>query len=81
MTEAGFAFDPAWFAPHLEFRFPKVGEFNAKGVHVTLRNALEPWTCYGRGGQRAPPPAPPAPPARSRSVSSPRKPCSTTSVE
>jgi uncharacterized protein (DUF2126 family) len=50
MGEAGMAFDPAWFAPHLEFRFPKVGEFAAKGVHVTLRNALEPWHVMGEEG-------------------------------
>jgi uncharacterized protein (DUF2126 family) len=50
MAEAGMAFDPAWFAPHMEFRFPKVGEFAAKGVHVTLRNALEPWHVMGEEG-------------------------------
>jgi uncharacterized protein (DUF2126 family) len=41
---------PDWFAPHLEFRFPKVGEFAASGVHVTLRNALEPWHVMGEEG-------------------------------
>jgi uncharacterized protein (DUF2126 family) len=50
MGEAGFAFDAAWFAPHLEFRFPKVGEFASSGVHVTLRNALEPWHVMGEEG-------------------------------
>jgi uncharacterized protein (DUF2126 family)/transglutaminase-like putative cysteine protease len=50
MNEAGMAFDPAWFAPHLEFRFPKVGEFASSGVHVTLRNALEPWHVMGEEG-------------------------------
>ncbi|RYF58160.1 MAG: IMP dehydrogenase, partial [Comamonadaceae bacterium] len=25
LRQAGFAFDDAWFAPHFEFRFPKVG--------------------------------------------------------
>ncbi|HEX2675623.1 MAG TPA: transglutaminase family protein, partial [Polyangiales bacterium] len=25
MNDAGFAFDGAWFAPHLEFRFPHIG--------------------------------------------------------
>jgi uncharacterized protein (DUF2126 family) len=50
MTEAGMPFDPEWFAPHVEFRFPKVGEFAAKGVHVTLRNALEPWHVMGEEG-------------------------------
>lgn len=47
MGEAGFALDAAWFAPHVEFRFPKVGEFAARGVHVTLRSALEPWHVMG----------------------------------
>jgi uncharacterized protein (DUF2126 family) len=50
MKEAGMAFDPAWFAPHLEFRFPKVGEFASSGVHVSLRNALEPWHVMGEEG-------------------------------
>ena len=50
MNEAGMAFDHDWFAPHMEFRFPKVGEFAANGVHVTLRNALEPWHVMGEEG-------------------------------
>lgn len=35
MRQAGFALQEAWFAPHLEFRFPLVGQFNAAGVHIT----------------------------------------------
>ena len=50
MGEAGFAFDAAWFAPHLEFRFPKVGELTAQGVHLQLRSALEPWHVMGEEG-------------------------------
>ncbi|WP_457389917.1 transglutaminase family protein [Roseateles sp. P5_E1] len=50
MREAGYAFDANWFAPHLEFRFPKYGEFVARGVHVTLRGALEPWHVMGEEG-------------------------------
>ncbi len=50
MAEAGYALDAAWFAPHFEFRFPKVGEFAARGVHVTLRAALEPWHVMGEEG-------------------------------
>ncbi len=50
MAEAGYALDPAWFAPHVEFRFPKFGEFAARGVHVTLRGALEPWHVMGEEG-------------------------------
>jgi uncharacterized protein (DUF2126 family) len=50
MRLAGMAFDAAWFAPHFEFRFPKIGEVSAKGVHLTLRNALEPWHVMGEEG-------------------------------
>jgi len=50
MGEAGFAFDAAWFAPHFEFRFPKVGELTAEGVHLQLRSALEPWHVMGEEG-------------------------------
>lgn len=47
LNAAGYAFDRAWFAPHFEFRFPLVGEFDASGVTVTLRHALEPWHVMG----------------------------------
>ncbi|MGQ3054157.1 MAG: transglutaminase family protein [Roseateles sp.] len=50
MQDAGYALDAAWFAPHFEFRFPKFGEFVARGVHVQLRAALEPWHVMGEEG-------------------------------
>ena len=50
MRQAGFAFDAAWFAPHFEFRFPLVGQVQAAGVELTLRNALEPWHGMGEEG-------------------------------
>ncbi|MGR4871470.1 DUF2126 domain-containing protein [Variovorax sp. LARHSF232] len=50
MNAAGFAFDANWFAPHLEFRFPLVGQIQAMGVELTLRNALEPWHVMGEEG-------------------------------
>jgi uncharacterized protein (DUF2126 family)/transglutaminase-like putative cysteine protease len=50
INRAGFGFDLAWFAPHFEFRFPKVGELNARGVHLVLRHALEPWHVMGEEG-------------------------------
>jgi len=50
MERAGYGFDAAWFAPHFEFRFPKLGAFSACGVHVTLRHALEPWNVMGEEG-------------------------------
>ena len=50
MNGAGHGFKAEWFAPHFEFRFPKVGELTARGVHMTLRNALEPWHVMGEEG-------------------------------
>ena len=47
LAAGGFNFDMAWFAPHLEFRFPVVGELNYQGIHLELRNALEPWHVMG----------------------------------
>ena len=41
---------PSWFAPHFEFRFPMVGEVQAQGIVLTLRNALEPWHVMGEQG-------------------------------
>jgi uncharacterized protein (DUF2126 family) len=39
-----------WFAPHFEFRFPKVGDFAVRGIDVELRHALEPWHVMGEEG-------------------------------
>jgi uncharacterized protein (DUF2126 family)/transglutaminase-like putative cysteine protease len=50
MQVAGYGFDPEWFAPHFEFRFPMVGELSAQGVHMSLRHALEPWHVMGEEG-------------------------------
>jgi uncharacterized protein (DUF2126 family) len=50
MREAGYGFDNAWFAPHLEFRFPLVGEVKSMGIELTLHNALEPWHVMGEEG-------------------------------
>ena len=47
MRQAGFGLQEAWFAPHLEFRFPLLGQFNASGVNITMRHALEPWHVMG----------------------------------
>jgi uncharacterized protein (DUF2126 family) len=38
-----FPFVNKWFASHLEFRFPKIGEIEVDGVRLELRQALEPW--------------------------------------
>ena len=50
MVGTGYGFDPAWFAPHFEFRFPRVGAVRSQSVELTLRNALEPWHVMGEEG-------------------------------
>ncbi len=50
LREAGYPLRAEWFAPHLEFRFPRLGDFTARGVDVELRLALEPWHVMGEEG-------------------------------
>jgi uncharacterized protein (DUF2126 family)/transglutaminase-like putative cysteine protease len=50
MQSEGYAFEADWFAPHLEFRFPKYGEIAAGGMQIELRQALEPWHVMGEEG-------------------------------
>jgi uncharacterized protein (DUF2126 family) len=47
LGEAGYAFAPEWFAPHFEFRFPRLGEVAQRGLELELRHALEPWHVLG----------------------------------
>jgi uncharacterized protein (DUF2126 family) len=47
LAKGGLNFAPAWFAPHFEFRFPKIGEITRDDVHLELRSALEPWYVLG----------------------------------
>ncbi len=50
LQQAGFDFDAQWFAPHLEFRFPLIGQVSTLGIGLTLRTALEPWHVMGEEG-------------------------------
>ena len=43
VSALGVRLDPAWFAPHLEFRFPQIGVIDVRGMEIELRQALEPW--------------------------------------
>jgi uncharacterized protein (DUF2126 family) len=43
----GQPLEAAWFAPHLEFRFPQVGEVTVRDMRLELRHALEPWHVLG----------------------------------
>lgn len=47
---AGFPLQAAWFTPHQEFRFPKIGDYTLKGMTLELRTALEPWHVMGEEG-------------------------------
>jgi uncharacterized protein (DUF2126 family)/transglutaminase-like putative cysteine protease len=49
-NQSGLPFKPEWFAPHMEFRFPLMGEVTYDGVHLELRTALEPWHVLGEEG-------------------------------
>jgi uncharacterized protein (DUF2126 family) len=47
LRRSGLQFDPTWFAPFLEFRFPNIGEIAKSGIWLELRRALEPWHVLG----------------------------------
>jgi uncharacterized protein (DUF2126 family) len=50
MQSEGYAIEAQWFAPHVEFRFPKYGDFATRGMQLELRQALEPWHVMGEEG-------------------------------
>jgi uncharacterized protein (DUF2126 family) len=47
LRHAGYEFEPEWFAPFREFRFPYVGTIYSAGMQLDLHNALEPWHVLG----------------------------------
>jgi uncharacterized protein (DUF2126 family)/transglutaminase-like putative cysteine protease len=47
LRRAGYDFDPAWFDPFVEFRFPRYGTVTYDGVTLELRTAIEPWHVLG----------------------------------
>jgi uncharacterized protein (DUF2126 family) len=47
LSQLGFHLEKSWFAPHLEFRFPKIGDVTLEGMNIELRHALEPWHVLG----------------------------------
>jgi len=47
LAQFGFRLDPDWFAPHVAFRFPKLGDVTVHDATLELRHALEPWHVLG----------------------------------
>ena len=47
LQRAGYAFEFDWFAPFLEFRFPRFGTVAYHGIEMELRQAIEPWHVLG----------------------------------
>jgi len=53
LNEFGYPLKVEWFAPHLNFRFPQIGDFAVEGVELDFRLALEPWHVMGEEGGAA----------------------------
>ena len=47
LNEAGFPFQLDWFAPFLEFRFPRYGGIQFGDIELEIRAAIEPWHVLG----------------------------------
>ncbi len=47
LNRAGYAFRFDWFAPFIEFRFPRYGTVSYEGIELELRQAIEPWHVLG----------------------------------
>lgn len=47
LQSAGYAFSKDWFAPFIEFRFPRCGTLEIEDLQLELRTAIEPWHVLG----------------------------------
>jgi uncharacterized protein (DUF2126 family) len=47
LRQSGYPMKSEWFLPHLQFRFPLVGDLELKNIELELRQALEPWHVLG----------------------------------
>jgi uncharacterized protein (DUF2126 family) len=47
LQRTGYAWDFSWFAPFIEFRFPRYGTVTYENVRIELRQAIEPWNVLG----------------------------------
>jgi uncharacterized protein (DUF2126 family)/transglutaminase-like putative cysteine protease len=50
LNDAGYPIESAWYEAQYEFRFPFFGAVDYGGVHMELRQALEPWHVMGEEG-------------------------------
>ncbi|ARE41747.1 Large protein containing transglutaminase-like domain [Rhodovulum sp. P5] len=50
LQDHGFDFRSEWYEAQQEFRFPFCGEVEYEGLHLELRQALEPWHVLGERG-------------------------------
>jgi len=48
LAEHGFPPDPAWFAPHIAFRFPRIGSVSVRGWSSSSGTRSSPGTCSAR---------------------------------
>jgi len=53
LAHAGYDLREEWYAPFLEFRFPRHGTAVYDGVQIELRQAIEPWHVLGEEVQLA----------------------------
>jgi uncharacterized protein (DUF2126 family) len=47
LAQLGIRLKPEFFAPHLAFRFPRIGSVSLRGMELTITHALEPWHVLG----------------------------------
>ena len=47
LQRAGYDFKVEWFAPFLEFRFPKCGNMQVGDLQLDIHTAIEPWHVLG----------------------------------
>ncbi|HET8705919.1 MAG TPA: transglutaminase family protein, partial [Pseudomonadales bacterium] len=47
LQRAGYAFELDWFAPFIEFRYPRYGTVQVRDVQMILHQGIEPWHVLG----------------------------------
>ncbi len=50
LSQHGFDLRPEWYEAQAEFRFPFCGEVRYEGMHLEIKQALEPWHVLGETG-------------------------------